>query len=268
MAINLEKKGQRNSCLIPLLIVLVVIAALIAGIGLIWGASGYMWTLRVIGILFALVALGALSSQSGAGCLALIVSAALAALCFWGANTIEKNYVKPESSVVATSATSSEMPQTSTYESYGDDESEETDTVEDDSPYIDNRLQTGVSPYKNVRLSGNESTIEVKTSAGDENDVVVIIKHNGKIVRNAYIQGGDSYQFSIPNGTYQVFFYGGKGWNPDKEMAGGYTGGFVTNETFSKDNAVTLDYQGLNYELILQPNGNFNTEQSNREEMF
>ena len=228
MAINLEKKRQRNSCLIPLLIVLVVIAALIAGIGLIWGASGYMWTLRVIGILFALVALGALSSQSGAGCLALIVSAALAALCFWGANTIEKNYVKLESSVVATSATSSEMPQTSTYDSYGDDESEETDTVEDDSPYIDNR----------------------------------------KIVRNAYIQGGDSYQFSIPNGTYQVFFYGGKGWNPDKKMAGGYTGGFVTNETFSKDNAVTLDYQGLNYELILQPNGNFNTEQSNREEMF
>ena len=65
-----------------------------------------------------------------------------------------------------------------------------------------------------------------------------------------------------------MFFYGGKGWNPYKKMAGGYTGGFITNESFSKDNAVTLDYQGLNYELIPQRNGNFNTELSSETEMF
>lgn len=265
MAINLKKNRRKNSCLVPLLVTLAIIGVLILGIGLIWGACGYMWTLRVIGILFALIALGALSSQSGVGCLALIVSGVLAALCFWGANTIEKNYVKPKLFVPVTSMSSSQTSQTSTYNSYGD---EETDITKDNSPYMDNRLQTGASPYKNAKLSGNESTIEVKTSAGDENDVVVIIKHNGKIVRNAYVRGGDSYQFSIPNGTYQVFFYGGKGWNPDKEMSGGYTGGFVANESFSKDNAVTLDYQGLNYELILQRNGNFNTEQSSETEMF
>ena len=265
MAINLKKNKRKNSCLVPLLVTLAIIGVLILGIGLIWGACGYMWTLRVIGILFALIALGALSSQSGVGCLALIVSGVLAALCFWGANTIEKNYVKPKLFVPVTSMSSSQTSQTSTYNSYGD---EETDITKDNSPYMDNRLQTGASPYKNAKLSGNESTIEVKTSAGDENDVVVIIKHNGKIVRNAYIRGGDSYQFSIPNGTYQVFFYGGKGWNPDKEMSGGYNGGFVANESFSKDNAVTLDYQGLNYELILQRNGNFNTEQSSETEMF
>lgn len=265
MAINLKKNKRKNSCLVPLLVTLAIIGVLILGIGLIWGACGYMWTLRVIGILFALIALGALSSQSGVGCLALIVSGVLAALCFWGANTIEKNYVKPKLFVPVTSMSSSQTSQTSTYNSYGD---EETDITKDNSPYMDNRLQTGASPYKNAKLSGNESTIEVKTSAGDENDVVVIIKHNGKIVRNAYIQGGDSYQFSIPNGTYQVFFYGGKGWNPDKKMTGGYSGGFVTNESFSKDNAVTLDYQGLNYELILQRNGNFSTEQSSKTEMF
>ena len=265
MAINLKKNKRKNSCLVPLLVTLAIIGVLILGIGLIWGACGYMWTLRVIGILFALIALGALSSQSGVGCLALIVCGVLAALCFWGANTIEKNYVKPKLFVPVTSMSSSQTSQTSTYNSYGD---EETDIAKDNSPYMDNRLQTGASPYKNAKLSGNESTIEVKTSAGDENDVVVIIKHNGKIVRNAYIRGGDSYQFSIPNGSYQVFFYGGKGWIPDKEMSGGYTGGFVANESFSKDNAVTLDYQGLNYELILQRNGNFNTEQSSETEMF
>lgn len=263
MAINLDKKEKKNSCLIPFLVVLVIIAALVAGIGLLWGVTGYIWFLRILGVIFAFVAFCGLSSASGVGCLITIICGIFAALCFWGGNTIEKNYAES-------------MPSVSTSSSYGSDVSSQTPTyenevssqVEEDSPYIDNRLQTGDSPYKNIRLSGNESTIEVKTSAGDENDVVVIIKHNGKIVRNAYIQGGDSYQFSVPNGTYQVFFYGGKGWNPDKKMAGGYTGGFITNESFSKDNAVTLDYQGLNYELIPQRNGNFNTDLSSETEMF
>ncbi len=266
MAINLDKKEKKDNCLVPLLVTLVILGAIIAGIGLIWGAAGYVWSLRVIGVLCALCALGGFASESSGGCLLGGGCALIAALCFWGANTIKDNYVYTYT-VPSTSMSSYSSSENSTAP-MADDESEETDTVEDDSPYIDNRLQTGVSPYKNVRLSGNESTIEVKTSAGDENDVVVIIKHNGKIVRNAYIQGGDSYQFSIPNGTYQVFFYGGKGWNPDKEMSGGYIGGFVANESFSKDNAVTLDYQGLNYELIPQRNGNFNTEQSNETEIF
>lgn len=266
MAINLDKKEKKDSCLVPLLVSLMIIGAIIAGIGLIWGAVGYVWTLRVIGVLCALGALGGFSSESGGGCLLGVGCALIAALCFWGANTIKDNYVYTYTvpSTSTSSYSSSESSSTPTY----DDESEVPETTEEDSPYIDNRLQTGANPYKNVKLSGDESTVEVKTSAGDENDVVVIIKHNGKIVRNAYIRGGDSYQFSIPNGTYQVFFYGGKGWNPDKEMSGGYTGGFVANESFSKDNAVTLDYQGLNYELIPQQNGNFNTEQSNETEIF
>ena len=40
------------------------------------------------------------------------------------------------------------------------------------------------------------------------------------------------------------------------------------NESLSKDNEVTLDYQGLNYELISQRIGNFNTEQSSKTEIF
>lgn len=262
MAINLDKEEKKNSCLVPLLVTLVILGAIIAGIGLIWGAIGYVWSLRVIGVLCALGALGGFASESGGGCLLGVGCALIAVLCFWGANTIKDTYTVPSTN--SSYYSSSEDSSTETY----DGESEDTDTTGYDNPYMDNRLQTGASPYKNAKLSGDESTIEVKTSAGDENDVVVIIKHNGKIVRNAYIQGGDSYQFSVPNGTYQVFFYGGKGWNPDKKMAGGYTGGFVSNESFSKDNAVTLDYQGLNYELIPQRNGNFNTKQSCETEMF
>lgn len=264
MAINMEKKKKINSCLIYFLIPLFFIVCIIADIELIWGAVGYVWALRIIGVICGFIAFCGLCSKSRGGCLVMVVCSIIAALCIWGGNLIKKSYVKSMPIEDGISNDSTECSLVPTF----DDESKELGLTEEDSLYMENRLQTGVSPYKNVRLSGNESTIEVKTSAGDENDVVVIIKHNGKIVRNAYIRGGDSYQFSIPNGTYQVFFYGGKGWNPDKEMSGGYTGGFVANESFSKDNAVTLDYQGLNYELIPQQNGNFNTEQSNETEIF
>ena len=142
-----------------------------------------------------------------------------------------------------------------------------TTQIEEESPYIDNHLTTGKVPYSCKGVSGSQSTITVKTGAS-ENDVVVIIKTGDTMVRNAYIVGGDSYTFNLPNGNYQVFFYGGKGWNPEKEMPNGDMGGFVANESFSKDEPVTLNHQGLEYELILQQNGNFSTEPSNASEMF
>ncbi len=141
-------------------------------------------------------------------------------------------------------------------------------STEEDSPYLDNRLQTGAVPYDNYDCEGQESTISVATSANSDCDVVVIVKQDGYIVRNVYIEAGDSYKIAVPNGTYQVFFYGGKGWNPQKRMDGGYVGGFVSQESFSKDSSVSLNYQGLSYELIPQPNGNFNTMQSDASEIF
>lgn len=158
-------------------------------------------------------------------------------------------------------------PETRTYESAYSSSSTTTAQVEDD-PYLENRLATGDVPYENIALSGSESTIEVSTSASSECDVVVIVKHHGQIVRNTYIAAGGSFTFHVPNGSYQVFFYGGKGWNPNKEMSSGCIGGFVANESFSKDSEVSLNYQGLEYELIPQQNGNFSTQQSNASEIF
>ena len=137
-----------------------------------------------------------------------------------------------------------------------------------DEQYLSNSLSTGDTPYENTRLKGISSEIRIKTGNGTDCDVVAIVKHNDEIVRNAYIQAGDSYTFKIPNGTYQVFFYGGKGWNPNKEMSSGYAGGFVTDESFSKDNPVSINHQILEYELILQRNGNFSTKPSNKNEIF
>jgi len=97
--------------------------------------------------------------------------------------------------------------------------------------------------------------------------VLVTIKKNDKVVRHAFIQAGDSYAFSFPNGTYQAFFYYGKGWSPEKEMKNGaLKGGFITNEDFGKDDPQLLHNNVLKYELILQQNGNFSTRPSNSEE--
>lgn len=136
--------------------------------------------------------------------------------------------------------------------------------------YIYNSLNTGATPYARY-YGGNSSCndygcsqIKVRTS---NSDVLVTIKKNDKVVRHAFIQAGDSYTFSFSNGTYQAFFYYGKGWNPEKEMKNGeLRGGFIANEDFGKDAPQYLSNNVLEYELIMQQNGNFSTRPSNPEE--
>ena len=141
------------------------------------------------------------------------------------------------------------------------------DNSEDISPYIDNSLSTGTRVYENeIKCNGSASKISVKASYNS--DVVVIIKKDGRMAKNAYIEKGETYDFNVPNGYYQVFFYYGTGWNPEKEMSNGMKGGFVADEQFSKDDPVELNYQGLTYELVVQRNGNFQTKGSSEKEMF
>jgi len=142
--------------------------------------------------------------------------------------------------------------------------------------WINNRLENGATPYaylygRNSKCSGwGCSQIKVRTPSSSE--VLVLIKRDDKVVKHAYIRASHSYTFEMPNGTYQPFFYYGKGWNPDKVMKqtekGILKGGFISNEHFSKDNPQTLNNSILEYELILQQSGNFNTKPSSQEEAF
>jgi hypothetical protein len=138
--------------------------------------------------------------------------------------------------------------------------------------YINNSLPNGSTPYEycygnNNSCPGNAcSQINVRTPT--TSDVVVLIKSNDIVVRHAYIKAGYSHTFYLPNGTYQPFFYYGKGWNPEKFMkttfCGELNGGFIDNEQFSKDDPQFLSDNILEYELILQQNGNFSTMPSNQ----
>lgn len=140
---------------------------------------------------------------------------------------------------------------------------------EEDSSFLYNRLQTGNIVYKNQSISQvKNSIIKVKTGRDKDIDFVIIIKQGDRIVRNAYVRSGDTKSFSLPSGTYQVFFYSGQGWNPNKTMSDTIKGGFVLNEAFSKDEPVYLNSNELTYELTPRVNGNFQTEASNKQEIF
>lgn len=140
-----------------------------------------------------------------------------------------------------------------------------------------NSLSTGSMPYASCYGSSNYcsdwSCSKIKVLTGGSGDVLVSIKNsNGKVVRHAFIKGGNSFTFNVPDGSYQVFFYSGTGWNPNKQIPSSscsyLKGGFVSNEDVTKDNYINLYSQIMTYELILQQQGNFSTKPSSKNEAF
>lgn len=207
------------------------------------------------------------SNDSGCGCLILLAICGLIALIV---NTCDGNDRKtPAPQKKATSEYYNSQAERQPVEVVKDELSEE------DKKYLSNSQSTGATPYteyygKNYRCPYNQCS-GIKVTAPGESDIVVIIKREnqyGKVVAHGYIKAGDTYQFDIPDGTFQTFFYYGEGWNPNKEMGNGVKGGFVKDEIFSKDNPQDI-YSGiLTYVLQLQRDGNFSTKGSNRGEVF
>lgn len=142
--------------------------------------------------------------------------------------------------------------------------------------FIHNSLSTGTTPYVNCfgnnRLCEGNGCSEIKVKSPRNSDVIVSIKQGEKVVRHAYIKGNSSYTFQMPNGTYQPYFYYGKGWNPEKEMVSEtcqhIKGGFISEVTIGKDSPQNLSNDILTYELILQSSGNFSTQSSSLVEAF
>jgi hypothetical protein len=137
------------------------------------------------------------------GCIFLVIMFLIAFICIVQKNDSEenkKNEIPSKSSVYSSTVPS--QPSSRVVE--------RTDpTIE---MYKNNRLQNGSQPYSNeMSLSGNGSEIVVKTSGSSSTDLVVFLKRNGYLVRNQYVTPGGYAHFYIPNGTYQIFFYSGKG---------------------------------------------------------
>jgi hypothetical protein len=142
--------------------------------------------------------------------------------------------------------------------------------------YINNSLENGSTPYTNCYGINKHCTdtgcSEISIKSPLNSDVLVTIKSEGKVVRHAYISAGNMVTFEVPDGIYQPFFYYGKGWYPEKPMnsSPGCTlkGGFISAESFGKDEPQELSESILEYELIIQPGGNFSTIPSDPSEAF
>lgn len=147
--------------------------------------------------------------------------------------------------------------------------------LDENSQYLSYRLNTGSTPYdsrygKRYVCPYNQCS-GIKVTAPKESDIVVIIKRNnmeGSVISHGYIRSGETFQFDLPTGTYQAFFYFGSGWNPNKEMNNGVKGGFVKDEIYSKDKPQEINNAIITYVLQLQRNGNFSTQNSNSSEVF
>lgn len=153
--------------------------------------------------------------------------------------------------------------------------------AEEAKKYANNSLTTGSQPYANVygrnSYSGN---CAITVRAGSGTDVVVIVKRNnsnGRVVGHAYIRKGSSYTINLDPGTYQAFFYYGNGWNPNRKLSNGLTGGFTSNEQYGKDSPTTLSYRysgdyiyydQIEYSLQSVVGGNFRMSGSNAGDVF
>lgn len=204
------------------------------------------------------------SDSSGCGCIILIVIA----IVFFVNKCNDSNQISEPSK-------ESDHKREVAYQQHNYAEYPEEELSDEDMPYLDNSLSTGATPYsqyygKNYKCPYDQCS-GIRVTAPQESDIVVIIKHNnqeGKVVAHGYIRSGATYQFDIPDGTYQTFFYYGEGWNPNKEMKGGIKGGFVKDEIFSKDNPQEIYSAVLTYVLQLQRDGNFQTKGSSPDEAF
>jgi hypothetical protein len=148
------------------------------------------------------------------------------------------------------------------------------------SYYSTNSLYTGSTPYKycygkNPYCSPSYGYTEcsfIDIKASSNSDVVVIIKKNNRVYSHAYIKAGGSYKFKVGNGSFQTFFYYGKGWNPNKYIknssCGKITGGFVSNESLDKSDVIRLNNSSMSYTLYTVENGNFKPKASNKNEAF
>lgn len=133
---------------------------------------------------------------------------------------------------------------------------------------------TGATPWENC-YGKNASCeyvgcSEIKVNTSSNSSIVAIVKKYGKVVKHAYISAGRSYTFQVPDGTYQVFFYYGSGWDRNKSMNSkdcySLKGGFTSKESVSKTERITLKGQIMTYTLTYSTSGNFSPKSSSLEE--
>lgn len=144
-----------------------------------------------------------------------------------------------------------------------------TTDEEYESDYKFNRLETGAKPYKAYYGKGKTGQDYLQFKTSGDNDYVVMAKRHGsnKVINHIYIRGGDTETMHLPDGNYDIYFYSGKGWDPEKDM-GSVKGGFVDEAPIEKDENVSLYDQYGEYTLYPVQGGDLVLAPSDKQDMF
>lgn len=217
---------------------------------------------------------------SGYGCIVSIIIISIIIAGMFIGNIHENNDASNESvddTVIADSVEMYEDNSLSTgdrpYESqinenYSSDVQEDNNEYEDVEKYINNRLATGSKPYPYLGKSHTGNNYMSFRTSGNH-DFVVIVKRasDDKYMNHVYVRGGDNTKLYLPDGTFDVYFYSGRGWNPNK-IVGNYRGGFVSSEAMQKDEYVELISGACEYTLYPVKDGNLTLESVDKDEVF
>lgn len=135
--------------------------------------------------------------------------------------------------------------------------------------YIDNQLETGDQPYSTEYGTGwtGDNYLDFKTSGACDYIIIARTVNNNKVINHVYIRGGEFARLYLPNGNYTIYFYSGKGWNPNKQK-GNVMGGFVSNESTQKDEDVSLYNRYGEYTLYPVQHGNLILDNAADSETF
>lgn len=134
--------------------------------------------------------------------------------------------------------------------------------------YKNNSLKNGDMPYAYCYGSANYGASTIKVNAGNSDVLVKVKNANDLVVRHFYVQANNHFSVKLNNGSYNIYFYYGQGWNPKKRMkeavCGPLVGGFIYYENLSKDpSRLSLFNDGVEYTLMNVQNGNLKTVPSN-----
>lgn len=137
-----------------------------------------------------------------------------------------------------------------------------------DAEYRNNSLETGDKPYRDYfgRERTGQNYFYFKTSG--KSDYIVIVKrhYDDAYINHIYIQGGDNAYLYVPDGTFDVYFYSGQGWNPYKEV-GQFMGGFVSG-SMGMDGPVELESAYMEYTLYPVAHGNLRLQGADIDDVF
>lgn len=271
---EIKRKHEKLKNNLTRLFLVLLVSIIIFGTGYIIGGFDALSSICIFfAVIFGLIALGFMKSDDDSGCMLAIVFIIAAIFFGWlgslfdkishGSNRNETEYTQTVSQNDSSDYEDNVNDNLYSNTSIEDSTSEMVDN--DYSTYIDNQLPTGAKPYKKYyRSRTGENYLDFKTSG---NDYVIIARdyNTSKVVNHIYVRANDKVRLYLPDGTYNIYFYGGKGWNPNMQN-GNVIGGFVSGGHIQKDGPVELYGQYGEYTLYPVQDGNLQLEEATQGE--